>query len=52
VEYYDMPAIRAITRDAADNDNRFSSLILGIVQSPAFRMSRAPEPVSEARRQH
>ncbi len=51
VEYYDMPTIRAITRDAADNDNRFLSLILGIVKSPAFRMSRAPEPVSEANQQ-
>ncbi len=41
VQYYDMPAVRAITREAARNDNRVSSLILGIVKSPAFQMSRA-----------
>jgi cytochrome c551/c552 len=41
VEYYDMPAIRAIVRDAARNGNRMSSFILGVVKSPAFQMSRA-----------
>ena len=40
VEYYDAPAIRAILRDAAKDDYRMSSLITGIVQSPAFRMRR------------
>ncbi|PYR63555.1 MAG: hypothetical protein DMF91_03115, partial [Acidobacteria bacterium] len=40
VEYYDMPAIRAIVRDAARHDNRISSFILGVVNSAAFRMSR------------
>ncbi len=48
VEYFDMPTIRAIAREAKANDNRFSSLILGIAKSPAFRMSRAQEPISEA----
>ena len=42
VEYYDMPAIRAIVRDAAKNDNRMSSFILGVVNSAAFRMAQAP----------
>ena len=41
LEYYDMPAIREIARDAAANDNRMSSFIKGIVHSAAFRMSRA-----------
>ncbi|MBI4471745.1 MAG: DUF1592 domain-containing protein [Acidobacteria bacterium] len=41
VEYYDMPAVRQITREAAGNNNRFSSLVIGIVKSPAFQMSRA-----------
>ena len=27
---------------AADNDNRISTFILGVVRSPAFQMSRAP----------
>jgi hypothetical protein len=33
-----MPVVRSITRDAAKNDNRFSSLILGIVKSDPFQM--------------
>ena len=41
VEYYDAPAIRAITRAAAPNGYRFSSLILGIIESPPFQMRRA-----------
>jgi hypothetical protein len=36
--YYDMPAVRAITRDAARNDYKFSSLVLGIVNSDPFQM--------------
>jgi mono/diheme cytochrome c family protein len=41
VEYADMPAIRAILRDAARNDNRMSSFVLGVVNSGAFRMANA-----------
>jgi hypothetical protein len=41
LEYYDMPTVRKIVRDAAANDYRWSSIILGIVESPAFLM-RAP----------
>ena len=37
VQYYDMPSVRAIVRGAARNENRFSSLVVGVVQSPAFR---------------
>ncbi|HEV2200663.1 MAG TPA: DUF1592 domain-containing protein [Bryobacteraceae bacterium] len=37
-DYYDRPAVRAIVRDAAAHDYRWSSLILGIVQSPTFLM--------------
>ena len=36
VEYSDMPAIRAILKDAARNDYRFSSIVLGIVTSTPF----------------
>jgi hypothetical protein len=36
--HYDMPAIRAITLEAARNDYKFSSLVLGIVSSDAFQM--------------
>jgi hypothetical protein len=43
LEYYDMPVARAIARDAARNNNRFSSFILGIVKSAPFQMRRAEE---------
>jgi hypothetical protein len=43
VEYYDMPAIRAIVQNAARNDYRFSSLVMGIVKSTPFQMRRAQE---------
>jgi uncharacterized protein DUF1585 len=39
VEHQDMPLVRAIARDAASRDHRFSALVLGIVRSPAFQMN-------------
>jgi hypothetical protein len=41
VEYYDMPAVRQVTREAAGADYRFSSFVLGVVNSAAFGMSRS-----------
>ena len=41
VEYYDAPAVRAILRDAAPQQYRFSSIVLGIVTSPPFQMRRS-----------
>jgi hypothetical protein len=41
LEYYDAPAVRAILKNATAEDYRMTSLILGIVQSPPFRMRRA-----------
>jgi hypothetical protein len=38
VEYYDMPAVRQIQRDAAATDYRWESIILGITKSTPFRM--------------
>jgi hypothetical protein len=38
VEYYDMPAVRRIVRDAAARDFKFSSLIAGVVRSAPFQM--------------
>ena len=38
LEYYDRPTVRKIVRDAAAHDYRWSALILGIVESPAFLM--------------
>ena len=47
LEYYDMPVVRSIVRDAERNDYRFSSLVMGIVNSDAFRM-RAVETLPDA----
>jgi hypothetical protein len=38
VEYYDMPAVRGVVRDAAEDDYRFSDLIYGVVTSTPFQM--------------
>ena len=43
VESYDAPAIRSIIREAAPNEYRWSSLILGIVKSAPFQMRRSRE---------
>jgi hypothetical protein len=37
VHSYDMPTVRGIVRRAAANDNRFSSLVMGIIESDAFQ---------------
>jgi hypothetical protein len=38
VDYYDAPTVRAIVRDAQARQYRVSSIVLGIVKSPAFQM--------------
>lgn len=51
VEYYDMPAVRKIVREAERDDYRFSAIVWGIVESKPFRerewatqeQSEAPE---------
>ena len=43
IEPQDMPQVRAIVRDAAKSDYRFSSLVTGIVSSDAFRMQALEE---------
>ena len=53
LEYYDMPTVRAITRAAADDGYRLSSLIVGIAKSVPFLMRRsqpAAAPTGVARR--
>jgi hypothetical protein len=44
VEHYDAPAVRKILRSAAKDGYRFSSILLGIVQSAPFQMRRAALP--------
>ncbi|HEX5230182.1 MAG TPA: DUF1592 domain-containing protein [Bryobacteraceae bacterium] len=43
LKYYDMPVVRAIDREAAQDGNRFSAIVQGIVQSDPFqkRMKQA-----------
>jgi len=48
VEYFDEPTVRAIVKKAALNNHRFSSFVLGIVNSSAFQMSRAETLITEA----
>ena len=36
--YYDIPTVRAIVRDSAKNNYRFSSIVLEVVQSTPFQM--------------
>jgi hypothetical protein len=49
LQYYDMPAIRRILRESAAQDDRFSSIVLGIVKSTPFEMRRKAEAAVEAR---
>ena len=41
LEFYDMPTVRAIAREARRDDHRFSSLVLGVVKSRPFQMRRS-----------
>jgi mono/diheme cytochrome c family protein len=41
LDYHDQPTVRAIVRDAASGDYRWSALIGGVVESPAFLMRTA-----------
>ena len=47
VEYYDMPLVRRIVRDAARDNYRFSSIVLGIVRSAPFQMRQVSAEVAE-----
>jgi hypothetical protein len=44
VEYYDQPAIRKILRESASSDYRWSSIMIGIVNSTPFQMRRVEQP--------
>ena len=41
VDHADAPAVRQVLREAARDDNRFSSLVLAIVKSTPFQMRRS-----------
>ena len=42
IDFAEYPVIRSIDRDAAKNNYRFSSIVLGIVKSPSFQMRSGP----------
>jgi hypothetical protein len=48
LEYYDAPTVRQLVRDLGQNNNRWSSLVLGIVKSTPFQMRRGPTSPQEA----
>ena len=39
LEDADMPLVRAIARTAAEDDYKFSALLMGVIESPAFTMN-------------
>jgi hypothetical protein len=43
IEAHDMPAVRAIVREAAADDYRFSAVIAGIIASDQFQMMSVPQ---------
>ena len=51
LEYYDMPTVRGIARDASRTDYKFSSIVLGIVKSTPFQMRRVQDAPVTARAQ-
>jgi mono/diheme cytochrome c family protein len=42
VEHYDMPIVRNVARRAAENGYRFEEIVMGVVESDAFRMKSLP----------
>jgi hypothetical protein len=51
LEYYDMPAVRKIVREAAPKNYRFSALVMGVATSAPFqtKLKKAPEAALAAR---
>lgn len=45
LEYYDMPQVRRIARDARAQDYRLSAFVLGVARSDAFQMRAAAAPL-------
>ena len=43
LEHFDLPVVRQVRREAAAKENRFSELVLAIVNSVPFQMRRSPE---------
>jgi hypothetical protein len=48
VEHYDMPIVRSVARRAEANGYRFEEIVLGVVESAAFRMKSLPADEEES----
>jgi hypothetical protein len=46
VDYYDMPVVRSIVRDAEKDGYKFSAMILGVVRSAPFQMNLKAAPAA------
>ncbi|HEY7291965.1 MAG TPA: DUF1592 domain-containing protein [Vicinamibacterales bacterium] len=51
VEYFDQPTVRAIVKKAGQSDYKFSSFVIGIINSSAFQMGQS-EPVTTNSEDH
>jgi len=47
IEYFDMPSVRKIVKDAKRDNYKFSSIVMGIVSAPAFQSS-VVEPIERS----
>jgi len=52
VDYRDMPLVRQIVRDVAEDGNRFESIVYNIVNSDAFRMRESLTSTDSAGANH
>jgi hypothetical protein len=49
VEYQDEPEVRSIVRDSTSGKYRFTSIVMGIVKSPAFQTNMKSAATTETR---
>ena len=47
LEYYDMPGVRTLVDEAADEDHSTRAFVLGVVESDAFRLKMAPRQATD-----
>jgi hypothetical protein len=47
LEYYDLPVVRDISRQAAKQNYKFSAVVQGIVKSTPFQMKKVPAAKNE-----
>jgi len=44
IEYFDMPSVRKIVKDSKRDNYKFSSIVMGIIATPAFQSGVVEEP--------